>query len=160
MTESTPENPIISIDTNKINFTSNFFFYLGLCLLFVHEMDAIRLQEWKMFLFLSQMQEENAYLIFTAIHIPLYVLLFWGLSINQTNGINRRLIIALDIFFIVHLFLHILFLNHINNQFKSLFSWGLITGIGISGAINLFQNIKIKSQMHVGCVNDSVRHRS
>jgi hypothetical protein len=145
MTESSLEKPKVNIDTNKVNFISNFFFYLGLCLLLTHEMDAIRLQEWKMFLFLSQMPEERGYLVFTAIHIPLYVLLFWGLLKNQTNGGKRNLIIGLDIFFIVHVFLHVLFINHINNQFKSLFSWGLIIGIGISGAIDLFQNIKIKS---------------
>jgi hypothetical protein len=144
MIKSTSEKLLINLDTNKINFTSNFFFYLGLCLLFVHEMDAIRLQEWKMFLFLSQLPEETGYLVFTAIHIPLYVLLFWGLLRNQTNDFYRSLIIGLDIFFIVHIFLHVLLINHINNQFKSLFSWGLIIGIGISGAIDLLKNIKLK----------------
>ena len=58
MTESSSfEKPKVNLDASKINFTSNLFFYLGLCLLLTHEMDAIRLQEWKMFLFLSQMQE-------------------------------------------------------------------------------------------------------
>ena len=97
-----------------------------------------------MFLFLSQLPEETGYLVFTAIHIPLYVLLFWGLLRNQTNDFYRSLIIGLDIFFIVHIFLHVLLINHINNQFKSLFSWGLIIGIGISGAIDLLKNIKLK----------------
>ncbi len=157
MTESIDEK--LGINTNNQIFAEKFFFYLGLCLLFVHEMDAIRLQEWKMFLFLSQLPEETGYLVFTAIHIPLYVLLFWGLLRNQTDNVNRSLIIGLDIFFIVHVFLHILFINHINNQFKSFFSWGLIISIGISGAIDLFKNIKIKTQIPVGCVSDSVTHR-
>jgi hypothetical protein len=96
-------------------------------------------KEWRMFVFLSDMQEEMAYLVFTAIHVPMYILFFWGLF-GTVSGVNRNLIIGSNLFFIVHVLLHILFLKHPLYQFKSGFSWGLILGCGLSGAIDLLMS--------------------
>ena len=41
-------------------------------LLFAHEMDAVRKQEWKMFIVLKDMKNEKAYLVFLSLQIPLY----------------------------------------------------------------------------------------
>ena len=114
----------------------HFFFYVGLSFILTHEMDAIRVKEWKMFPFLTNLKEETAYLLFTSLHVPLYILLFWGL----VGDGNRAMIMGLNIFFVIHLFLHILFIKHKDNQFKSIFSWVLIFGAGISGAIDLLQS--------------------
>ena len=112
------------------------FFYIGFSLLLIHEMDAIRQREWKLFIFLSSLREETAYVVFTALHIPLYIVLFWGLF-GDGSGINDGLVIALDCFLIIHVFLHLLFIRHKDYQFTSVFSWVLILGAGIAGALDL-----------------------
>jgi len=119
-------------------FTMNHLFFLvGLSFILTHEMDAIRLQEWRLFLFLSTMQEAASYMTFTTLHVPLYILLFWGLFATSNTGINQGVVVGLDIFFIVHLLLHLLFLRHRNNQFTSIFSWILILGASVGGILDL-----------------------
>lgn len=103
--------------------TSHLFFLAGFCLLLTHEMDAVRLKEWRMFPVLSGMREEAAYLVFTALHVPLYALLFWGLF--GGSGMNLGLIVALDVFFIIHAFLHLFLRKRPNHLFASGFSWAL-----------------------------------
>ncbi|NOK64387.1 MAG: hypothetical protein GFH25_541276n37 [Chloroflexi bacterium AL-N10] len=112
-------------------------FYIGFSLLLIHEMDAIRQREWKLFIFLSSLREETAYVVFTALHIPLYILLFWGLFGDGSSGINHGLVVALDCFFIIHVVLHVLFIRHKDYQFKNFFSWVLILGAGIAGVVDL-----------------------
>lgn len=116
---------------------NHFFFFVGLSLLLTHEMDAVRLAEWRLFLFLSKMREEQAYTVFTALHIPLYVLLFWGLTQNSDGGINQNLVIGIDAFCVIHVFLHMLFIRHKEYQFHSVFSKLLIIGAGIAGGADI-----------------------
>jgi hypothetical protein len=116
---------------------NHFFFFVGLSFILTHEMDALRCQEWTLFPLVSRLKVKTGYFIFTGIHIPLYFLLFWGLY--DKNGLNLCAIRGLDIFFIIHVFLHILFLKHPKNQFKSAISWMIILGSGISGAIDLIE---------------------
>ncbi|HKH12607.1 MAG TPA: DUF6713 family protein [Rubrobacter sp.] len=47
------------------------FFILGFALLLVHEMDAVRLGEWKISPLLSGLREGDGYRVFTAPHVPL-----------------------------------------------------------------------------------------
>jgi hypothetical protein len=115
--------------------TGYFFFVLGFCFLLVHEMDAIRAREWKIFPILNAMGDEAGYRAFTALHVLIYALLLWGLFAD--GGVNQGLIIGLDIFFIVHVFLHLIFYNHPENRFRSVFSYVLIFGAGIFGTIDL-----------------------
>lgn len=112
------------------------FFLLGLVLLLTHEMAAVRRREWKMFPFLSGLDEKTGYVVFTALHVPLYLLLFWGLF-GASGEVNRGLVLVLDAFFVIHVFLHLLRFRHPDNQFKNGFSWGLIIGAGICGALDL-----------------------
>ena len=111
------------------------FFLLGFCLLLVHEMDAIRCKEWRVFPVTSGMGDEAGYVAFTAVHVPLYALLLWGLF--GGDGVNRWLVAGLDAFFIVHVLLHLLFIRHPEYRFRSAFSWALILGAGTLGAIDL-----------------------
>ena len=115
--------------------TDHLFFLLGFGFLLTHKMDAIRCQEWRMFPGLNRMSEQNGYVAFTAIHVPLYAALLWGLT--QDDGTSATLITGLDIFFIVHLIAHILLRDHAENGFGSWLSWLLFTGAGIGGAIDL-----------------------
>ncbi len=118
-----------------------FFFYVGLSFIFTHELDAVKMKEWKMVPILSILKEQTGYYIFIALHIPLFILLFWGLYGSYPNEVNTTLIFWLDISFIVHFFLHLGFLRHKNNLFKSAFSWILITGTGICAILDLTINL-------------------
>ncbi|WP_428986804.1 DUF6713 family protein [Sphingobacterium faecium] len=42
-----------------------------------------------------------------------------------------------DIFMILHLVVHLLFIKHKKNEFKDYISWTLITGIAICGILDL-----------------------
>jgi hypothetical protein len=113
------------------------FFLLGFSFLLAHEMDAIRAKEWKIFPVLSRMEEEAGYIAFTALHVPVYTLLLWGFY--GDGDLNRRLIVGLDIFFIVHVLLHLIFYNHPENRFRSVFSYVLIVGAGVFGVLDLLR---------------------
>lgn len=115
--------------------TDHLFFLLGFCFLLAHEMDAVRCREWKILPVLSRMGEEVGYLAFTALHVPLYALLLWGLF--GGGEANRSLIVGLDAFFVIHAFLHIFLRNLPDNRFGSAFSWALILGASMFGAIDL-----------------------
>jgi hypothetical protein len=81
------------------------------------------------------MGDEAGYRTFTALHVPLYALLLWGLS--GGGAPNRGLIIALDAFFVFHMMLHVLLRHHPHYHFRSAFSWSLFLGAGTCGAIDL-----------------------
>ena len=115
--------------------TNHLFFVLGFCLLLAHEMDAVRCKEWKIFPVLNKIGDEAGYLAFTSLHVPIYALLLWGLY--GDDDVNRGLIVGLDAFFVVHVLLHLIFYNHPQNQFRSIFSYALIFGAGLFGAIDL-----------------------
>jgi len=111
-------------------------FYIGLSLLFVHEMDAVHRNEWKMFRYLSTLKPKTGYAIFSLLHVPFFILIFWGLfSANQ--GFRNDLIMVLNLFFIIHFFLHLVFIRHHNNEFRSVFSWFIISGMFLMGMFNL-----------------------
>ncbi|MGF1470472.1 MAG: DUF6713 family protein [Rubrobacteraceae bacterium] len=113
----------------------HFFFFLGLSLLLAHEMDAVRVREWKIFPMLNNLRDEAGYVVFTALHVPIYVLLLWGLS--GAGSVSRGLVFGLDVFFVVHAILHLVFHNHPENRFRSAFSYALIFGAGLSGVADL-----------------------
>lgn len=51
------------------------FFLFNFSLFLLHEMDAIRRSEWKLFIVLKDMEESKAYRVFTFIHLPLYTII-------------------------------------------------------------------------------------
>jgi hypothetical protein len=114
---------------------SHFFFVVALSFILLHEMDAVKQHEWRIFPLTFWLNDRLGYFVFMALHLPLYVLLFWNLY--RADGPNHTLIRGFNIFFIVHVFLHLLFLKHPKNEFKSVFSWVIILGAGISGFIDL-----------------------
>lgn len=114
------------------------FFLLALSLLLVHEMDAIRCKEWRVLPLTSWMEDEAGYVAFTALHVPLYALLLWGLA---GHGASRGLVLGLDAFFVVHVGLHLLFIRHPEYRFRSVLSWSLILGSGLFGALDLLASL-------------------
>jgi hypothetical protein len=74
----------------------------------------------------------------TALHVPLYLglLLLPEASVAVQSGIRY----TLNLFFIVHVGLHLLLRNHSLNEFGSAFSWALISGAGFCGALDVLVN--------------------
>ena len=110
------------------------FFIVGSALLLVHEMDAVRLGEWRIFPLLRGLRDETGYVAFAALHVPIYALLLAGLFGGGAGGV---LIVGMDVFFIAHVALHAVFRNHPENRFGSAFSWALISGAGACGIFDL-----------------------
>jgi hypothetical protein len=110
------------------------FFYLGLSFIVMHEMDAIRCREWRIFPGISLLKESAGFIVFMLAHIPLYVLLFWSLMARENT---EAVIKGLNMFFIIHMGLHLLFLMHTDNEFKDFLSWFIISGAAICGAVDL-----------------------
>ncbi len=109
-------------------------FYLALSLLILHEMDAIRCHEWRMFPLTFWMKESIGFTVFMLAHIPLFLWIFWMLQGPQ----REAMIWGMDIFCIIHLGLHLLFLTHPKNEFKDALSWGIIGGCALFGGLDLF----------------------
>jgi len=109
-------------------------FYFALSFMIIHEMDAVRCREWRIFPGLSRLNEPLAFKIFLIAHIPLLFVLFWALkTLEDISGV----IFWLDIFFIFHVVLHLIFLKHKNNEFKDWISWTFILGSGIFGLFDI-----------------------
>jgi uncharacterized membrane-anchored protein YitT (DUF2179 family) len=125
---------------NKINkirqntMTAHILFYLGLSLLTMHEMDAIRCREWRIFPGLSLLNDKLGHIVFVFLHIPLFFFVFWQLKHSQDLEVFIK---GVDIFMIVHVGLHIVFLKHKNNEFKDWISWTIIMGAGLCGLLDL-----------------------
>jgi hypothetical protein len=113
--------------------THNLLFHLALTFILLHEMDAVRCKEWRIFPGLSLLNDFWGFRIFVLAHIPLFYFLFWQLV--QPN--NESFIKGLDIFFIVHVGLHLLFLMRKKNKFKDGVSWIIISGAGMFGLLDL-----------------------
>lgn len=108
------------------------FFLLGLTFILMHEMDAIKCKEWRIFPGLSFLSDKVGLIVFVFLHIPL---VYWILLETQVNNENFR--IGFDYFLIVHLILHLLFLLHTKNEFKDWISWTIIVGASLFGIIDI-----------------------
>jgi len=111
-------------------------FALTLSLLLVHELDAIRAKEWRMFVVLQDLPEPKAYQIFALVHLPL----FWMILLVLTRGSATAVTVlhyVVDIFLIGHTALHIGFRKHPNNGFTSVFSQVIIYAAGLAAMAHL-----------------------
>lgn len=113
----------------------DFFFFVGLALISMHEMDAIRCREWRIFPGLSLLDDRTGFLVFMIAHVPLFSAVFW-FTVHGTA--QRSFSVGFDIFLLVHLVAHLLFLKHKRNEFRDWLSWSIIIGAGICGFVDLF----------------------
>jgi hypothetical protein len=111
-------------------------FVIILSLLIVHEMDAIRAKEWKMFLVLKDMAEETAYRVFVLIHIPLYLFAFAVLFYDGAV-VSYVLKVVIDVFLLGHAIIHYGFRKHSNNGFQSRFSKIIIYSMPVFALLHL-----------------------
>jgi hypothetical protein len=103
-------------------------------LLVVHELDAIHQKEWRFFQALlgleGRVSDETFYRIFTGLHLPLLVVILWW------GGMSRGFQIGFDLFAVVHLGLHIGLRNHPLVTFNNPFSFTVIGGAALCGAVH------------------------
>lgn len=107
-------------------------FSINFALLCLHEMDAIRAKEWKMFVILKDMEDTRAFKVFTILHLPLYTILIFSFVSHQLLSF-----VLIDLFMIFHSLAHFLFEKHPNNNFKNLYSRMIIYPMGILGMVHL-----------------------
>ena len=109
-------------------------FLIGLSFFTVHEMDAVRCKEWRIFPGLSLLSNKTGQLVFILTHILLFYLVFYQMIYNSDHG---GFIKGFEIFLVVHVGLHLLFLIHKKNAFMDWISWMLIIGAGLFGLADL-----------------------
>ncbi len=98
-----------------------------------HELDAIQQKEWRFFFALVPISDENAYRIFTALHIPLFI---W-LAVSWHSPVFQ---FWFNIFLIAHAAVHWLLRKHPLIMFDSWFSRFWIYGGAVLGVAHLFLN--------------------
>lgn len=108
------------------------FYILGLAFIFIHETDAIRCKEWRIFPGLSFLNDKVGSTLFVFLHIPLF---YWVLLETQNNNAHFR--IAFNYFLITHLIVHLLFLFHKRNEFKDWISWVIIGRAALFGFLDI-----------------------
>lgn len=107
-------------------------FALELALLFTHEMDAIRRQEWKMFIVLKDMADEKAYRVFLLLHIPLYTAILALLF----SPFSQIAYVIVDLFLMAHMVIHLGFRKHPANRLNGPVSTFMIYAAGILGLLH------------------------
>ena len=113
--------------------------YLGVGMLFTHELDAMRNHEWLVLPLTSWLPSEYAETVFVWAHIPLFAILVAALaSLNMKIRQNTRL--GFSIFLVIHGVLHAAFSAHEKYEFASLTSNVLIFGGVLCGALYLLLN--------------------
>ena len=109
-------------------------FYLGLALLFTHELDSMPNHEWRVLPLLRSLSESAGETVFVVAHIPIFALTI--ACVASLNTRTRKL--ARDIacgFFVVHAILHALFSGHPAYEFPTLLSSTLIYGAAACGVV-------------------------
>ncbi|WP_313373290.1 MULTISPECIES: DUF6713 family protein [Lysinibacillus] len=107
-------------------------FLFNLSLFLLHEMDAIKRSEWRLFIVLKDMEDSKAYKVFTFLHLFLYVIIF-SLLFSEYQII---VFWFLDLFLIIHAILHLFFEKHPRNEFKNTFSRAIIYPMGILAVVH------------------------
>ncbi len=107
------------------------YFFVGLAFITMHEMDAIRCKEWRIFPGLSLLNDYWGMVVFQLAHIPLFIWVFSAIYQGHESFIRN-----FDLFLVVHLILHILFLWHKKNEFKDWISWSIIIGAAVFGLLD------------------------
>ncbi len=97
----------------------------------MHEMDAIRCKEWRIFPGMSFLNDNMGFKVFIFAHVPLYYYIFSSLYGENTE----RFIYGFSLFLVIHLLLHVVFLMHKKNEFTDWVSWTIIGGAGVCGLI-------------------------
>ena len=109
-------------------------FYLGLALLFTHELDAMPNHEWQVLPFLGDLTDATGRNTFVIAHIPIFaVVIAYVASLNLKTRLKARDIASG--FLIAHALLHSAFSKNPAYEFSSLLSSILIYGAALCGLL-------------------------
>jgi hypothetical protein len=114
----------------------NYLFLLNISLLILHEMDAIRRKEWKLFIVLKDMQEERGYLVFSLLHLPLCFIILYFIMDNG-SPYYHVFTLVINGFLIFHGGIHLLFRNNRDNKFRGVYPNMVIFLMSILAALQL-----------------------
>ncbi|WP_380676436.1 DUF6713 family protein [Salinigranum sp. GCM10025319] len=105
-------------------------FALVVAFLAVHELDAIRNHEWRVFFAPLPVDDETGYRAFTALHVPLFVAVvaFYPVPTFRTG---------LAVFAVAHGGIHLVLRNHPRVEFAGWFSGLWIYGASAIGVLSL-----------------------
>lgn len=107
-------------------------FYVGISLLFTHELDAMSNHEWRIIPGLSAVSEAAGATAFLVAHVPLFALVIGYIaSLNLKTRVMARNITSG--FLIAHAAVHYLFAGNSAYEFSSLVSSLLIYGAALCG---------------------------
>jgi len=111
----------------------SFVFYLGLGLLFTHEMDAMTNHEWRVLPLTSWLPDATGELVFLVAHVPLFAvtIAFVASLSTRVRALTQKIASA---FLIVHAGLHAAFSGHEAYEFSAYVSSLLIYGAALCGA--------------------------
>jgi len=115
--------------------TGALLFNINLLLFVVHEFDAVRCREWRMFLGFKNLSDDSAGRIFSILHIPLFSMVGWLLT-QPDDHLRYWFMVSFDAFWVLHLGLHIAFVRHPENRFTSWFSKTVIALLALGGGLH------------------------
>lgn len=117
-----------------MNLSIHFVALLGAAaLFFLHEMDAVRCREWRIFPVLEHVEERMAMLWFFWLHVPLFGLLIWG--VTSTHGGSNLFSPLFGGFCVLHGFMHWLYERHPRNEFRNPLSRSIIWSCAAAGLL-------------------------
>ena len=116
--------------------TRDVLFFLGLGLLFSHELDAMTHYEWRILPLLGRLDDEIAASLFVALHVPLFAAVT-ALIASERRRIRRASRLGVALFLILHAALHSWLSDASDYQFEGWLSALLIYGGGLAGAAYL-----------------------
>jgi hypothetical protein len=119
-------------DTARFRLAERGLFYLGLGLLFTHEMDAMSNHEWRVMPLLNALPDPTGKLVFLVAHVPLFaiVIAFVASAKPRTRRFAESVTCG---FMLFHAALHYVFAGHPAYEFSSLTSELLIVGAAMCG---------------------------
>ena len=108
----------------------------GVIFLLMHEFDAFRKREWRMFGLMGRLTDEMQSVIFLSAHIPLLLFIFYYLfTVMFFRSI--AIWIVVNSFLILHFAIHLIATGWKSNVFNSIYSFFFIGGGALAGLVNL-----------------------
>ncbi len=111
-------------------------FYLGIAMLFTHELDAVPNHEWRGLALLRDLPDETGMAVFVAAHVPLFAVLI-ALVASTSRRVRTLSRLVISAFLVVHGLLHTLSRGEPTYEFTSTLSNLLIFGGSAFGALYL-----------------------
>jgi len=108
-------------------------FWINISLFILHEMDAVKTCEWKMMIFMKRLSNDTGHFVFTALHLPIFMIIFY-----LTDCYPEYMIPSFSILLIIHQIVHILFRKHTENRMNNLFSESIIFLMFINSSLTLY----------------------